>query len=446
MIYNKNCINSFNYILLKMNWFLPLIILHDIFSYFFQYIFFTVFFIDKSNIKLNCIKKITRRLENTNIVYIKIFQTLCCEKDLLNENEKNFLMKYIDNVPYSDNEIDYLYLEKVCKEYSITLNSKIPCNSGIMAVVFKGKIENKNFQDIVIKLKKIGIDERYEIAYNNLLKLAYYTKFIPFLKNFQIEKLLYDCKENTLLQGDFINEVSNLNDIYFKIDNNQELRVPICFPEITSKYNNIIIMEDISGLKINDLLNMSQEIKNNFAKLLLKFGICCQLNYGILNGDFHAGNTFFYLNYDENNNPIYQIGIIDFGLSFKISKKNQERDFKFLYNMFTLHEFEYCEELIISWLESPKMWYELSPHHKNKCMKLLQQNILYCKNMDLDFFYSIAELFNKNNLHLNKEFNNLVLSLCCSRAQAAILTDELVKITKEVMNSLYNINNILKIE
>ena len=92
------------------------------------------------------------------------------------------------------------------------------------------------------------------------------------------------------------------------------------------------------------------------------------------------------------------------------------------------------------------MWYELSPHHKNKCMKLLQQNILYCKNMDLDFFYSIAELFNKNNLHLNKEFNNLVLSLCCSRAQAAILTDELVKITKEVMNSLYNINNILKIE
>ena len=88
MIYNKNCINSFNYILLKMNWFLPLIILHDIFSYFFQYIFFTVFFIDKSNIKLNCIKKITRRLENTNIVYIKIFQTLCCEKDLLNENEK----------------------------------------------------------------------------------------------------------------------------------------------------------------------------------------------------------------------------------------------------------------------------------------------------------------------------------------------------------------------
>ena len=58
-----------------------------------------------------------------------------------NKKEKNFLMKYIDNVPYSDNEIDYLYLEKVCKEYSITLNSKIPCNSGIMAVVFKGKIE-----------------------------------------------------------------------------------------------------------------------------------------------------------------------------------------------------------------------------------------------------------------------------------------------------------------
>ena len=135
------------------------------------------------------------------------------------------------------------------------------------------------------------------------------------------------------------------------------------------------------------------------------------LHYQKYNNIFTPTKTSysFYLNYDENNNPIYQIGIIDFGLSFKISKKNQERDFKFLYNMFTLHEFEYCEELIISWLESPKMWYELSPHHKNKCMKLLQQNILYCKNMDLDFFYSIAELFNKNNLHLNKEFNKFKL-------------------------------------
>ena len=205
-------------------------------------------------------------------------------------------------------------------------------------------------------------------------------------------------------------------------------------------------MEDITGLKINDILSMSQEIKYNFAKLLIKFGICCQINYGIINGDFHAGNAFFYLNYDENNNPIYKIGIIDFGLSFKLTKQHQERDFKFLYNMFTLHDFSESENIIIGWLENSDQWYKLNPESRKKCIKLLENNILHCKNLDLDFFYSIAKLLNRNKLYLSKEFNNLVLSLCCCRAQGSILTDDLVKITKENMNNFKAIDNILKIQ
>lgn len=426
--------------------FLPFFILNDVFLYFLKKLLFTLFFIDKTDIRLDSIKKITKRIENSNIVYIKIFQTLCLEKNLLTENEKNFLIKYTDNVPYKDNEIDINYLETVCKEYNIILNSKTPYNSGIIAVVFKGKIENREFSDVVLKLKKNNIHEKYNTAFNNLLKAVDYTKYIPFIKHFQIGKLLKDCKENTLLQTDFINESENLTQISNQIDYYEEFRVPKCFQEITNKFNNIIVMEDITGLKINDILVMSDEIKYNFAKLCIKFGICCQLNFGILNSDLHAGNAFFYLNYDENGIPIYKIGIIDFGLSFKLTTDTQKRDFKFLYNMFTLHDFSDSEEIIISWLENPDKWYNLDQKAKDKCIQQLCNNILNCKNMDLDFLYSTAKLFNQNKLSLSKEFNNLILSLSISRSVGSILTDDLVKITKEIMYSFKNINDVLKID
>lgn len=427
---------------------IPLVffIFKDISIYLVKNILFTLFFIDKTDLRLNCIKNITDRLENINIVYIKVFQTLCLEKNLLNENEKNFLIKYTDKVPFNINEIDYEYLDMICNKYDITLDSRLPCNSGIMAVIFKGKIKNRDFENVVLKLKKNGIDEKYINAYNNLMKLAEYSNYIPFLNNFKLDRVLKDCRENTLLQGNFMNECENLNKFYNIIDNKSEFRIPRCFPEMTKNFNNIIVMEDITGLTINDILPMSDNIKYNFTKLLLKFGICSQLHYGILNGDFHAGNTFFYLNYDENNNPIYKIGIIDFGLSFQLSKKNQERDYKFLYNMFTLHDFSEKEEIIIEWLDNKNDWFKLDKNIRENSLKKFENNILYCKNMDLDFFYSLAKIFNKNKMYFSKEFNNMVLSLTCCRSTASILSDDLVNITKEIMTNFKNIENIYKID
>jgi hypothetical protein len=37
---------------------------------------------------------------------------LCLNKDLLYSNEQDYLLKYTDNVPYSNSEIDYNLLDK----------------------------------------------------------------------------------------------------------------------------------------------------------------------------------------------------------------------------------------------------------------------------------------------------------------------------------------------
>ena len=71
--------------------------------------------------RLELIKKISKKLEHENIVYVKIFQALCFDKDLLTTDEQDYLIKYTDNVPYQHNEIDYDFLDLFDKSF---FNSK----------------------------------------------------------------------------------------------------------------------------------------------------------------------------------------------------------------------------------------------------------------------------------------------------------------------------------
>ena len=71
--------------------------------------------------RLELIKALAKRLEYENIVYVKIFQALCLNKDLLYSNEQDFLIKYTDNVPYTINDINYDLLNKLKEELKVLL-------------------------------------------------------------------------------------------------------------------------------------------------------------------------------------------------------------------------------------------------------------------------------------------------------------------------------------
>ena len=92
--------------------------------------------------RLELIKNITSKLENINIIYVKIFQSLCLNDKLLYDDEKNYLLKYTDNVPYNSNDINYDIIDKLESEYNIILDIDEVLNSGIVSVVFKGVYEN----------------------------------------------------------------------------------------------------------------------------------------------------------------------------------------------------------------------------------------------------------------------------------------------------------------
>ena len=87
--------------------------------------------------------------------------------------------------------------------------------------------------------------------------------------------------------------------------------------------NNVIVMTDITGLRYNDIKDLDQSVKYKFAKLLNKFGVLSILFHSCINGDFHAGNVFFYIDNkrDASDNITYS-DIIIYLVSIKNIIKN----------------------------------------------------------------------------------------------------------------------------
>ena len=82
--------------------------------------------------RLELIKNITYKLEELNIVYVKVFQSLCLDKNILNEQEREFLIKYTDSVPYNSDDINYELLDTLESKYNIRLEDGQVINSGIV--------------------------------------------------------------------------------------------------------------------------------------------------------------------------------------------------------------------------------------------------------------------------------------------------------------------------
>ena len=266
------------------------------------------------NERLTLVKSITYRLEDLNIVYVKVFQSLCLEKNILYEDEKEYLLKYTDNVPYKSEEVDYELLDLIESKYNIRLEDSQPINSGIVGVVFKGIDGNSNDSKVVIKILKNDIEKKLNAVFNEIEFITYIISFIPYFKNFSLNKLFLDNKESLLSQVDFLKEVTNIEIFRFKNQNLPEYRIPYVYKEITNIYNNVIIMENIKGLTINDVEKYDEYDKNEFGKLILKFGYISVLYNSAIHCDLHSGNIFFYKNNENSNLPKYQLGLIDFGI------------------------------------------------------------------------------------------------------------------------------------
>jgi predicted unusual protein kinase regulating ubiquinone biosynthesis (AarF/ABC1/UbiB family) len=413
--------------------------------------------------RLELIKNITYKLEELNIVYVKVFQSLCLDKNILNEQEREFLIKYTDSVPYNSDDINYELLDTLESKYNIRLEDGEVINSGIVGIVFKGIHGNDNDSKVVIKILKNNIEQRLNQVFNEIEFITNIIKYIPYLNNFNANKLFLDNKESLLNQIDFINEVKNIKLFKEKNKNLEEYIIPHVYEEITNNYNNIIVMENIQGLKIDQIKKMDPQIKNEFGKLFVKFGVISILYNSAIHNDLHAGNVFFYINDNNNNNNDnnnnnndnndnnsklkYQLGLIDFGICVFPNRENQNVYYTFFYEMLVNQKFDNMEYFIKNIINEKKYFEEMSESIKfnliNESIKLFKQYSLI--SLDAYFLFLFCKILKKYKLSITKESNQIFFGCFTVNALANELCINFNETQKEVLNNLKNINNLIEI-
>ena len=219
------------------------------------------------------------------------------------------------------------------------------------------------------------------------------------------------------------------------------------YNEITNKYNNIIVMENIEGLKIKDIKNFSHYDKNEFGKLLVKFGIISLLFNSAIHNDLHSGNIFFYLNSKNSKKPKYQIGIIDFGICIFPNRENQYIYYKFFYEILINNNFDNIEEVIKNIINEKEHFETFNDKLKLQIkMELIKIFKIYLnKDLDHNLIISISKIFKKYKLTYTREINQLFFGLLSINMLCKELCNNFNETQIEILNNLSKINSLIEV-
>ena len=219
--------------------------------------------------------------------------------------------------------------------------------------------------------------------------------------------------------------------------------------------NNVIVMTDITGLTYNDIKDFDESVKYEFAKLFSKFGFLGILYYSCVQGDYHAGNVFFYLNdkadTDKDDKPKYQLGIIDFGLCHYYVPENQNAYFTFFYNIQVKKELDKIFSVVPILIENIDYFNTFNIEKKQILFTELKECIKTYLHSDLSldymsFFFQLSKIFKSYGLIYTKEFNNMCISLQITNSIGSSLSSQINKIQRDVMNDFVQIDKLIEIE
>lgn len=351
------------------------------------------------------IDRLSMRLASINILYVKIFQAFALNNSLIDDKTNNKLLKFTDNAPWNFSDIDLYQLIEMSDKYNIQLQRgyEVPINSGMISLVFIGYYKNKQ---VIIKMKRKNIQEKLDDAIDNLLFSMYILSFIPIINKYQLVEVVNKNIEIIRRQTNFLEEIDNMDKIRENCKNLKYVKIPTANRKVTEEYPNIILMERIEGIKINQI---KEEDYEQFAKLVVKFGIVTTMLHGLTHGDLHSGNILFIKDYNDSKYS-YKIGVIDFGIIYEVSSQYKGLLFDILTQLFEKTPLESAEKLLNSGIVDP-------PGILQKIPKEDYNNILSFT----------SEIINET-IHSSKKANQLQIYKFLSKFKEYLSKDELCNI------------------
>lgn len=390
------------------------------------------------------IQNITRRLASKNILYVKFFQAISLNNNLIDGATNQELIKYTDSVPYCSDDIDWEVIMNLKTVYGIDfLQNTTPINAGMISLVYKMNDGIQN-QEIVVKIKRVGIEKKLHNAIDKMKFMIYLLSFIPQLNHFN---LLDSFNKNIIIfknQLDFEQEVQNTVKMKNDCKNLKYIKIPKVYESVTKLFPNVIVMEYISGVHISKLEESDYE---PFAKLVVKYGVVSSFMNGFGHGDLHAGNILFIKNGDN-----YKLGLIDFGIVLEIHEDVRDKFMGIFYDFFNKPPLEISNDFLSCFVEPKKVFQKLPKEHKETLVQMTEkiiENVIHgSKTANQSKLFEFIIHFNdylshndlkKHGLYFNDDFIKMQMGLAMAQGVCLCLCkNNYIEIANKVSNEMFH--------
>jgi predicted unusual protein kinase regulating ubiquinone biosynthesis (AarF/ABC1/UbiB family) len=405
------------------------------------------------------IRNIATKLSHKNVLYVKVFQAISLNNNLIDDVINAELIKFTDAAPYTYDDIDEDLLHCVCRHFYLTSYTNIiPMKSGMISLVYK--MRTAEDEDVIIKMKRKNIDEKLDDA---IEKLMFFINILSLIPQFNILDISNVVKKNIQLlrqQLNFDEEVKNTIEMAENYKRLKYIKVPTVYQEATIKFNDVIMMEYIEGIHISKL---NDDDYNEFAKLVMKYGFASIINNSSTHGDLHAGNIIFIKNDDEGEveektktktKPKYQLGLIDFGIVTRINERTTKTFLETVTRMFTDSGRVVAEIILDNIIEPTEVFKSIKLEHREKlyieASKIIDETVHNSKDASqvkvYDFIKKFNQYINNNNLHryglyISDDFVKLQMALAMSQGVSLCLCkNDFIPFANTVLNEMFHID------
>lgn len=411
----------------------------------------TGYILSNDTTKEDFLESLTGRLATINILYVKIFQAIALNNNIIDESMNNTLLKFTDNAPWDKDDIDYDSLVELHERFDIYFpTGYTPINSGMISLVFKCMILYNN-EIVIVKCKRKNIDEKLNDAIENLRVMMYFLSCFPAFKKYNIQDIVEKNIGLIKEQLCFKKEVKNLLLIKNNCKHLKYVKIPNVNVCVTEEFPNIIVMECINGLPVH-MLQKDDYIP--FAKTVMKFGFVTTLIHGATHGDLHSGNILFIRDETDEKYP-HKIGVIDFGILLKIDSLFKNKLFEIISELFTLPPKVIAEKILTSGIIEPMEVIEnLQEDHKIAITDMLEniigKTVSSSKQVNQIKIYEFLNDFHayikKNELYelgLRPSENFVKTQLALAMAHGITMTlceNDYLNLADQVINELFRVD------
>jgi predicted unusual protein kinase regulating ubiquinone biosynthesis (AarF/ABC1/UbiB family) len=353
------------------------------------------------------------------MLYTKILQWVISDGIYENKEMKKILESFTDNVEYTDSDVDYsVLLELLNNNENIKLDSLKPINSGTISLVYKGLLNDET--PVIIKVLKKNIKNKLEDAIKYFIFLSRVTRYVPYINECNLDKMIINLKDKLELQTNFNEEVKNILTFNRNFESNKNIKIPTVFEEFTLVNDNVIVMEYIKGLNV---YSIDEKDKLQYLKILYEFMFECMFNHKIFHSDLHPGNILFI-----KENDIYKIGILDYGLVEEYDDTIKQYVclfFKKLVKGTDLELYEYIVNKLSGTIQTKNKTMIVDKNKVINDLLIIKQkyNILTRCIKATDIYY-INNVLSRNNMTLDIKFSKIFLILSSMYSLMYMLQDD----------------------